>query len=102
MEAEVKTSLMRERSKGGRVLFPIRIDDVVLQPTEGWAAQLHEWHMSDFRFWKDDAMYWVAFQRLLRDLRAGYVDLATPMQQRRQEARCWSRAWLSWSIWPMA
>lgn len=62
---------MREPSEDRVVLFPIRIDDTVLQPTEGWAAQLRERHIGDFRSWKDDDAYWVAFQRLLRDLRAG-------------------------------
>ena len=68
--AEVKTALMRERAEGGALLFPIRIDDAALQPTRGWAAQLHERHIGDFRAWKDYDVYELAFQRLLRDLRA--------------------------------
>lgn len=71
VEAEVKTALMRERSEDRVVLFPVRIDDAVLHATNGWAAQLQERHLGDFRSWKDYDAYWVAFQHLLCDLRAG-------------------------------
>lgn len=50
VETEVKTALARERSEGGQVLFPIRIDDAIQQAQQGWAAQLWEQrHIGDFQ-----------------------------------------------------
>ena len=71
VEAETKTAIMRERNEGRTVLFPIRLDDAVMQSAAGWAAQLHERQIGDFCQWKDHDAYTTAFARLLRDLRAG-------------------------------
>lgn len=72
VETEVKTALARERSEGGQVLFPIRIDAAIEQAQHGWAAQLWEQrHIGDFRHWKMYDVYQEAFARLLRDLHGG-------------------------------
>lgn len=42
----------------------------VKQRRAGWAAQLQERHITDFRQWKDHDAYRTAFARLLRDLKA--------------------------------
>ena len=67
---ETKTALMRERNEGRAVLFPIRLDDAVLHSAQGWAAQVQERHIGDFRQWKQHDAYQQAFARLLRDLQA--------------------------------
>lgn len=68
---EVKTAIMREQRENCRVLFPIRLEDAVMQSGAGWAAQVQERQIGDFRQWTDYAAYQQAFTRLLRDLRAG-------------------------------
>lgn len=67
---EVKTAIMREQRENRRVLFPIRLDDAVLHSTAGWAGQVNERHIGDFRQWKDHDSYQTEFHRLLRDLKA--------------------------------
>jgi hypothetical protein len=53
------------------VLFPIRIDDAVMQTLDGWAALVRRTrHIGDFRNWNDPGSYRKALDRLLRDLLA--------------------------------
>jgi hypothetical protein len=63
---------LEEESKGNRlVLFPIRLDDNVLNTRDDWAAKIkRRRHIGDFSNWKDEASYKKAFERLLRDLKA--------------------------------
>jgi hypothetical protein len=52
------------------VLFPIRLDDAVMETKIGWAADIkRSRHIGDFRNWKDHDAYQKALARLLRDLR---------------------------------
>jgi len=54
------------------VLFPIRADYAVMNTTKAWAAELRRTrHIGDFTCWKDNDCYQKAFERLLRDLKAG-------------------------------
>jgi uncharacterized protein YjbI with pentapeptide repeats len=73
VEQEVETALAREHEQEGRtVLFPIRIDDAVMGSKAGWPALLKNTrNLGDFTRWKDHDSYQKAFERLLRDLRAG-------------------------------
>lgn len=73
VEQEVETALAREREpEGGAVLFPIRIDEAVMGSKAGWPALIrHSRNIGDFRGWKDHDSYRKAFERLLRDLKAG-------------------------------
>lgn len=72
VEQEVETALSKERQSGSTVLFPIRLDDTVLEIGEGWPALLRNTrHVGDFTRWKDHDSYQRAFERLLRDLKAG-------------------------------
>jgi hypothetical protein len=73
VEQEVETALAKEREQEGRaVLFPIRIDDAVLESEAGWPALLRNTrNAGDFTSWKDHDSYSRAFERLLRDLKAG-------------------------------
>lgn len=69
----METALGREREQEGKtVLFPIRIDDAVMDSKAGWPALLKNTrNVGDFTCWKEHDSYQRAFDRLLRDLKAG-------------------------------
>ena len=73
VESEVEAAFERERRDpdGERtVLFPIRLDDSVMETDQAWAAEVRRTrHIGDFRRWKDHDSYRQAFERVLRDLR---------------------------------
>lgn len=73
VEQEVETALARERELGGKtVLFPIRIDKAVMESNTGWPALLRNTrNVGDFTRWKEHDYYQKAFERLLKDLKAG-------------------------------
>ena len=53
------------------VLFPIRLDDAVMETDQAWASNLRRTrHIGDFLTWKDHDPYQESFNRLLRDLKA--------------------------------
>jgi hypothetical protein len=70
--SEVEAAFEKERKNPGRtVLFPIRLDDGVMDTSEAWAADIRRTrHIGDFTRWKDHDAYKKAFDRLLRDLKA--------------------------------
>ena len=69
---EVEAAFERERRENRTVLFPIQIDDAVTESTTGWAAAIRRTrHVGDFTRWKEHDSYQKAFERLLRDLKAG-------------------------------
>jgi uncharacterized protein YjbI with pentapeptide repeats len=69
---EVEAALEREQKENGTVLFPIRIDDAVMDSDKAWAATIRRTrHVGDFTRWKEHDSYQRAFERLLRDLKAG-------------------------------
>ena len=71
IEREVAAALEKEQQQGQRVLFPIRLDESVMQTTEAWAADIRRRkHIGDFTRWKQHDDYQQAFERLLRDLKA--------------------------------
>jgi TIR domain len=75
VEDEVTKAFEEERQRGGVVLFPIRLDDIVLETKEAWAAKLRRGrHIGDFRAWKDHDAYQKALDRVLRDLRVEAAD----------------------------
>jgi hypothetical protein len=64
-------ALEQERQAGNTVLFPITLDDAVMETDQAWAASLRRTrHIGDFRAWKDHDRYQKSFERLLRDLKA--------------------------------
>jgi hypothetical protein len=70
VEKEVETAFERERETKSTVLFPVRLDDAVMESKTGWAADIRRSrHIGDFRSWKDHDGYLKAFDRLLRDLK---------------------------------
>ncbi len=72
VEREVELAFERERQPSGTlVLFPIRLDDAVMQTNIAWAGDIRRIRfIGDFRQWQDDVAYQRALQRLLRDLHA--------------------------------
>jgi len=69
VEQEVETTLARERKEGRTVLFPIRLDNAVMEIESGWPALIRNTrHIGDFRHWGDCDEYQKAFNRLLHDL----------------------------------
>ncbi len=71
VEEEVEAALEKERKQNKLVLFPIRLDDAVMETDQAWAASLRRTrHIGDFRAWKDHDQYQKSFERLLRDLKA--------------------------------
>ena len=71
-ENEVMAALEKEHQQQKLVLFPIKLDETVMQTTLPWAANMRRTrHIGDFTCWKSHDEYQKAFNRLLRDLKAG-------------------------------
>ena len=71
VQKEVETAFEKEEKDNRFVLFPIRLDDTVMQIDVGWAADIRrQRHIGDFSQWKEHDVYQQAFNRLLRDLKA--------------------------------
>jgi hypothetical protein len=69
VEDEVLKAFAEERKRGEIVLFPVRLDDAVMDTGEAWAVKLRDQrNIGDFRRWKDHDGYAPSFQRVLRDL----------------------------------
>ncbi len=69
VEFEVEAALAKEDEKHALVLFPVRLDDAVMQCTTSWAAHLKRMrHITDFTGWKHHDDYQKALTRLFRDL----------------------------------
>ncbi|MCB1925060.1 MAG: toll/interleukin-1 receptor domain-containing protein [Gammaproteobacteria bacterium] len=71
VEREVEGAFAKEVHQRGIVLFPIRVDNAVLDTPQGWAAQIRQTrHIGDFSAWQSAASYERGLARLLRDLTA--------------------------------
>jgi TIR domain len=69
VEDEVTKAFQEERKRGQTVLFPIRIDDAVIETNEAWAAKLRaNRNIGDFRRWKNHIAYNTSLDRVIRDL----------------------------------
>ena len=74
VEGEVTRALDEERTRKQVVLFPVRIDDAVMQTSEAWARLLRgQRNIGDFTRWKEHDSYQKSFERLMRDLRVESV-----------------------------
>jgi uncharacterized protein YjbI with pentapeptide repeats len=70
VEHEVLSAYAKEHSGTSSVLFPIRLDDAVMNTNVTWAATIRDTrHIADFTQWKNHGNYRKAFDRLLRDLK---------------------------------
>ncbi|HEY6251855.1 MAG TPA: toll/interleukin-1 receptor domain-containing protein [Candidatus Angelobacter sp.] len=71
VQSEVEAAFEKERSSRKATLFPIRLDDAVMESKQAWAAEIRRArHIGDFSNWRNRDIYKKAFDRLLRDLRA--------------------------------
>ncbi|MBT5029293.1 MAG: toll/interleukin-1 receptor domain-containing protein [Nitrospinaceae bacterium] len=68
---EAHEAMTTEKNKGKKdVLFPIRLDDSILNTAEQWCDDVkRERHIGDFRNWTDHDTYQKSLDRLLRDLK---------------------------------
>ena len=72
VEDEVEAAMEKEQRQQREVLFPVRLDEGVMPTTQPWAAKLRRTRpIGDFTHWTDPQAYQQAFERLLRDLKAG-------------------------------
>jgi hypothetical protein len=72
VEHEVLSATTKEfqQERDKRTLFPIRLDDAVMDTRVQWARNLKDTrHIADFTGWKDHDSYKKAFGRLLQDLK---------------------------------
>jgi len=70
VEREVNAAREHEDRENRTILFPIRIDDAVMNTPQPWAADIRRSrHIGDFRGWEAHASYVKAFERLFRDLK---------------------------------
>ena len=77
MEKEVETAMGKEREQERTMLFPIRLDDAVMDRKTGWPADVRRTrHIGDFTNRKNHDAYQRAFERLLRDLKASSQPVA--------------------------
>src|SRR5437763_9731282 len=71
VEHEVETALGKELEGKPNVLFPIRLDEAVMQSRTGWVSHVRlTRHIGDFTNCKNHDEYQQAFNGLLRDLTA--------------------------------
>jgi hypothetical protein len=69
VEDEVQKAFAEERDRKELILFPVRVDDAVMETPEPWARKLRDQrNVGDFRKWKDHDAYKRSFERVLRDL----------------------------------
>jgi len=84
VETEVESAFEREQQQKKPVLFPVRLDDAVMQTSEAWAANIRRTrHIGDMTHWKTHDDYQRAFERLLRDLKEEKI--SPPGRKEREE-----------------
>lgn len=70
VEYEVETAIERERIDNRSVLFPIRIDDSVMNCKKAWATLLRrQRHIGNFTGWESYKNYSNALDKLINDLK---------------------------------
>jgi uncharacterized protein YjbI with pentapeptide repeats len=70
VEDEVTQAYEEERKRRRTVLFPIRLDDAVMDTDEAWAAKLRARNIGNFTRWKEHNAYKTSFDKVMRDLKA--------------------------------
>jgi hypothetical protein len=68
VEKEIAVALQKEREEHSQVLFPVRLDDEVMNAQSPLLTQVREYHIGDFRDWKNHDSYQQALSKLIRDL----------------------------------
>jgi uncharacterized protein YjbI with pentapeptide repeats len=71
VEREVNAAREREDREDRTILFPVRIDETIMEAPQPWAADIRRGrHIGSFSDWQQHPSYKKAFDRLLRDLKA--------------------------------
>lgn len=71
VEDEVEAALEKERRQQREVLFPVHLDESVIQTTQAWAAKLRRTrHIGDLTHWTNPQEYQQALEQIFHDLRA--------------------------------
>jgi hypothetical protein len=71
VEREVQAAFENENRQGSAMLFPVRLDDAVMDCQRAWAADIRRTrHIGDFRKWTDHDSFQKSLDRLLRDLKS--------------------------------
>ena len=71
VEDEVTTAFAEERRRKELVLFPVRLDDSVIDSDEPWAGKLRDnRNIGDFTRWKNHDAYKATLERIFRDLKS--------------------------------
>lgn len=71
VEDEVESAFEKEAKQNKTVLFPIRLDNAVMETDKAWAAKIRRTrNIGDFRNWETHDDFQESFNRLLRDLKA--------------------------------
>jgi uncharacterized protein YjbI with pentapeptide repeats len=84
VEREVQTAFEKERQQQPNVLFPVRLDDAVMESTRAWAAEVRRTrHIGDFRSWRDCNSFQSSLDRLLRDLSSSCGEPGRVVSQKR-------------------
>ncbi len=78
---EVEKAIEKERTTGKTIVFPIRVDDAILQTSDSWALDLRTRVIGDFREWQDQVRYQKVFSSLVRALT---VSVATEASESRK------------------
>ncbi|MDQ1611474.1 MAG: hypothetical protein QOG00_1405, partial [Pyrinomonadaceae bacterium] len=70
VEHEVESALEEEKLTGRTILFPLRLDDAVMESSKAWSALIRRTRqIADFTGWKDHDSYQKSLDRLLCDLK---------------------------------
>ncbi len=71
IETEVEVALEKEKRQGRDVLFPVRLDESIMNAEQAWAKHLRlKRHIGDLTKWETNAqVYQSTFERLLSDLK---------------------------------
>ncbi|HVB22591.1 MAG TPA: pentapeptide repeat-containing protein [Ktedonobacteraceae bacterium] len=70
VKKEVETAFEKEQQQNKLVLFPVKLDDTVMQTKQAWAADIRRMrHIGDFQRWKEYDIYQKSLERLLRALK---------------------------------
>lgn len=71
VEREVQAAFEKERRQSKIVLFPVRLDDAVMDSPHAWASDIRRTrHIGDFRKWEDRDSFQKSLDRVIRDLKA--------------------------------
>ncbi len=70
VEHEVEHALGLEQERDEPILFPVRLDEAVMESNSGWSGNIKRGrHIGNFTEWADQDVYQQAFNQLLQDLK---------------------------------